>query len=69
MKKLEDYLESIQKNECGSTTSSAAGMGFKIDQPQGMVKKNTYPKKKSFVAVLPDDKKKRKKSRKLLLDE
>jgi len=73
MKKLGKYLESIQKNECGCgggpTTSSAAGMGFKIDQPQGMVKKTTYPKKKSFVAVLPDDKKKRNKKRKLLLDE
>lgn len=70
MKKIKDYLESIQKNECGCgpTTSSAAGIGFKIDNPQG-VQQKSYPKKKSFVAVLPDDKKKRSKKRKLLLDE
>jgi len=66
MKKLEEYLESIQKNECGS---SAAGLGFRIDSPKGLALKTPYPKRKPYIAVLPDDKKKRNKKRKILIDE
>ena len=67
MKKIEKYLEEIQRDE---KCSAAAGIGFNIDSPTGGgVLRKPYPKKKYNVATLPDDKKKRNKKRTILIDE
>ena len=59
---IEKYLKTIQ-GENG--VSSAAGLGFRIDDPHGFVQKTPYPKSVS-TPVVPEKKKKR---RELIIDE
>lgn len=54
---IEKYLESLNDEN----VSSAAGIGFAIDDPHGFVQKTQYPKSVSTPKLIPSKKNKKEK--------
>jgi hypothetical protein len=62
---VEKYLKSVQDEN----VSSAAGLGFRTDNPHGFVQKIPYPKSVSNKIFPPSEKNKKIKKKEILIDE